>query len=229
MFSLVDVLNDSIGGSNNPHVHSRKHSADAGATSTGGLNGGVGEDFSSTDRCHRQAFRGAVGCMNVGIRTEHGCDATDHMQRYGSSCRKDSVQSLNANSELLAVASHAIPHGWRTVGLCGTLRPESVKNSGWINCSRASGIHFGNHRSNLHGQIEQSEQRKPGQVCFSGSDSVKIADQVHLSIEHTVFEDDTFRWPCAATGENNGRRIGGQGLRKCHGRCQTAALQQAVQ
>lgn len=70
------------------------------------------------------------------------------------------------NLVLHTIAAYNIPNSRRAECLCHFPVIHCVDNILWIDRCRTTSVHCGDHRGNSHRAIEDSEQRKTGQIDF---------------------------------------------------------------
>jgi hypothetical protein len=209
--SFGDGAEGLAGGFDDTDIDVIEGCTDTGAVSDGRESGGFAEDFTGSYGGDGEAFGSAVGGEEVSVGRECCGHSSEYMEGDWGAGGEDAAESVEGNVLGFAVSADAIPHGGGAVGLGSVPGAECFEDDFRIDSGRPSGVHVGDDGGDLHSEVEEGEQWEAGDVDFAGLDLVAIADEVDLSIEHLMFEEDAFRWSSAAACEDDGGWVGGFG------------------
>ena len=123
------------------------------------------------------------------------------------------MEPIESSLRLFAVSTDTIPHCRGAVGLGCLPGVECFEDIFGVDERGPCWVHVRDDSGDLHGEVEEREEWKAGDIDFTGLDVVVVAEEVHLSIEHLMFVDDAFWWTGAAAREDNRGGIG----RHCEG------------
>src|SRR5262245_17911779 len=145
--------------------------------------------------------------MDVAVRWNGGFHALQDMRRHGRPGGEDALECRQHDLVVLAEASDDVPERRGAEGLCDFPIVDVFDDFFGIDTGRARGIHVGDDRRHAHCTVEESEERKTGEIDLAGLDAVEVPDFVGLLIEVAVAIENAFGRAGATRSENDGGRI----------------------
>ena len=84
---------------------------------------------------------------------------------------------------------------------------DRIEQANRIDVGRTRRVHVGQNRARSHHRIEESKEGKAAEVLPAGFDAVTLRDHVDLGQKSLMAIENTFGWPGATGGEDDGRRV----------------------